>query len=97
MIEHGYSRDHRPDCKQVVIALIVNAESDPETPTVNFRDRKRTNDPHTSITDPNAHAYWKADVRRSRWPNGEPRALPGASPPDALCPQRSVFHVPAGG
>ena len=26
MMRRGYSRDHRPDCKQVVIALIVNGE-----------------------------------------------------------------------
>jgi len=26
MMRRGYSRDHRPDCKQVVIALIVNVE-----------------------------------------------------------------------
>jgi transposase len=29
MLRRGYSRDHRPDCKQVVIALIVNAEGFP--------------------------------------------------------------------
>jgi transposase len=29
MLEHGYSRDHRPDCKQVVLALIVNPEGFP--------------------------------------------------------------------
>jgi transposase len=29
MMERGYSRDHRPDCKQVVIALIVNVEGFP--------------------------------------------------------------------
>jgi transposase len=29
MLHRGYSRDHRPDCKQVVIALIVNAEGFP--------------------------------------------------------------------
>ncbi len=29
MMQRGYSRDHRPDCKQVVIALIVNAEGFP--------------------------------------------------------------------
>jgi transposase len=29
MLQRGYSRDHRPDCKQVVIALIVNAEGFP--------------------------------------------------------------------
>jgi transposase len=29
MIQGGYSRDHRPDCKPVVIALIVNAEGFP--------------------------------------------------------------------
>ena len=29
MLQRGYSRDHRPDCKQVVIALIVNAEGLP--------------------------------------------------------------------
>lgn len=29
MLQQGYSRDHRPDCKQVVIALIVNTESFP--------------------------------------------------------------------
>jgi transposase len=29
MVQHGYSRDHRPDCQQVVIALIVNAEGFP--------------------------------------------------------------------
>ena len=28
-LQRGYSRDHRPDCKQVVIALIVNAEGFP--------------------------------------------------------------------
>jgi transposase len=29
MMQRGYSRDHRPDCNQVVIALIVNAEGSP--------------------------------------------------------------------
>ena len=29
MMHRGYSRDHRPDCKQVVIALIVNGEGFP--------------------------------------------------------------------
>jgi hypothetical protein len=29
MLQRGYSRDHRPDCKQVVIALMVNAEGFP--------------------------------------------------------------------
>jgi len=29
MLQRGYSRDHRPDCKQVVIARIVNAEGFP--------------------------------------------------------------------
>lgn len=29
MMKRGYSRDHRPDCKQVVIALIVNVEGFP--------------------------------------------------------------------
>jgi transposase len=29
MIRRGYSRDHRPDCEQLVIALIVNAEGFP--------------------------------------------------------------------
>ncbi|MGH9773167.1 MAG: IS1634 family transposase [Candidatus Acidiferrales bacterium] len=29
MMQRGYSRDHRSDCKQVVIALIVNAEGLP--------------------------------------------------------------------
>ncbi len=29
MLERGYSRDHRSDCKQVVIALIVNPEGFP--------------------------------------------------------------------
>lgn len=29
MMQRGYSRDHRPDCKQVVITLIVNVEGFP--------------------------------------------------------------------
>jgi transposase len=29
MMRHGYSRDHRPDCEQVVIALIVNQDGFP--------------------------------------------------------------------
>ena len=29
MMKRGYSRDHRPDCKQLVIALIVNVEGFP--------------------------------------------------------------------
>jgi transposase len=29
LLQRGYSRDHRPDCKQVVIALMVNAEGFP--------------------------------------------------------------------
>jgi transposase len=29
MMQRGYSRDHRPDCKQLVIALIVNPEGFP--------------------------------------------------------------------
>src|SRR5438094_3616364 len=28
-MRRGYSRDHRPDCKQVVIALVVNSEGFP--------------------------------------------------------------------
>lgn len=41
MMQRGYSRDHRPDCKQVVIALIVNSEGFPlsyETFDGNRRD-----------------------------------------------------------
>lgn len=30
MMQHGYSRDHRPDCKQLVIALVVNVEGFPQ-------------------------------------------------------------------
>ncbi len=29
MVRRGYSRDHRPDCEQLVIALIVNHEGFP--------------------------------------------------------------------
>jgi len=29
MMARGYSRDHRPDCEQLVIALIVNREGFP--------------------------------------------------------------------
>src|SRR5437667_7087382 len=29
MMVRGYSRDHRPDCEQMVIALIVNSEGFP--------------------------------------------------------------------
>jgi transposase len=29
MMQRGYSRDHRPDCKQLVIALAVNVEGFP--------------------------------------------------------------------
>jgi transposase len=29
MVRRGYSRDHRPDCEQLVIALIVNSEGFP--------------------------------------------------------------------
>src|SRR5436305_6401056 len=29
MMRRGYSRDHRPDCEQLVIALIVNSEGFP--------------------------------------------------------------------
>src|SRR5258708_37257445 len=29
MMSRGYSRDHRPDCEQMVIALIVNREGFP--------------------------------------------------------------------
>lgn len=29
LLQRGYSRDHRPDCKQVMIALIVNVEGFP--------------------------------------------------------------------
>lgn len=31
LARRGYSRDHRPDCKQLVVALIVNAEGFPIT------------------------------------------------------------------
>lgn len=31
LAQRGYSRDHRPDCKQLVLALIVNAEGFPLT------------------------------------------------------------------
>lgn len=29
LVQRGYSRDHRPDCKQLVIALVVNGEGFP--------------------------------------------------------------------
>jgi transposase len=29
MMRRGYSRDHRPDCEQLVLALIVNNEGFP--------------------------------------------------------------------
>src|SRR5207249_4401584 len=29
MMKRGYSRDHRPDCKQVMLALIVNPDGFP--------------------------------------------------------------------
>ena len=29
MMQYCYSRDHRPDCKQVILALIVNAQGFP--------------------------------------------------------------------
>ena len=29
MMRRGYSRDHRPDCEQLVLALIVNSEGSP--------------------------------------------------------------------
>jgi transposase len=29
MMRRGYSRDHRPDCKQAVVALIVNEDGFP--------------------------------------------------------------------
>jgi len=29
MLWRGYSRDHRPDCEQMVIALIVNQQGFP--------------------------------------------------------------------
>jgi transposase len=41
MMKRGYSRDHRPDCKQVVVALIVNVDGFPlsyETFDGNRRD-----------------------------------------------------------
>ena len=41
LMQRGYSRDHRPDCKQLVIALIVNIEGFPfsyETFDGNRRD-----------------------------------------------------------
>jgi transposase len=41
MMKRGYSRDHRPDCKQVVVALIVNPDGFPlnyETFDGNRRD-----------------------------------------------------------
>jgi transposase len=41
MMKRGYSRDHRPDCKQVVVALIVNTDGFPlsyETFDGNRRD-----------------------------------------------------------
>ena len=39
--QHGYSRDHRPDCKQVCIGLVVNRDGFPlgwETVAGNYRD-----------------------------------------------------------
>src|SRR5262249_32707646 len=39
--QHGYSRDHRPDCKQVCIGLVVNRDAFPlgwETVAGNYRD-----------------------------------------------------------
>jgi transposase len=29
MMRRGYSRDHRPDCEQLVLALVVNCEGFP--------------------------------------------------------------------
>src|SRR5207302_7053402 len=38
LMQRGYSRDHRPDCKQVVIALIVNERSEEHTSELQSRE-----------------------------------------------------------
>jgi len=43
LMQRGYSRDHRPDCKQVVIALIVNEEGFPLSYEVFDGDRAEVN------------------------------------------------------
>jgi transposase len=40
--QHGYSRDHRPDCKQVVLALVVNVEGFPVAYEVFAGNRRDT-------------------------------------------------------
>jgi hypothetical protein len=45
MMRRGYSRDHRPDCERMVIALIVNSEGFPfsyETFAPRWRAKMRT-------------------------------------------------------
>src|SRR5213075_2740742 len=45
MVRRGYSRDHRPDCEQMVIALIVNSEGFPFSyETFRRQPRRRLND-----------------------------------------------------
>jgi hypothetical protein len=39
MMVRGYSRDHRPDCEQMVIALIVNREGFPHDAPIEHPER----------------------------------------------------------
>src|SRR5262249_33615240 len=49
MMVRGYSRDHRPDCEQMVIALIVNSEGFPFSyETFNGNRRRRFHDGNDS-------------------------------------------------
>ena len=60
MMQRGYSRDHRSDCKQLVIALIVNVEGFPfsyETFDGNRRDVRRWKQ---------SCAWWSASMAKRR-------------------------------
>ena len=61
MLQRGYSRDHRPDCKQVVIALIVNAEGFPLSYETFDGNRTRRDDGGSG-----ACAWWSASTGEAR-------------------------------
>ena len=84
MMRRGYSRDHRPDCEQMVIALIVNSEgfpfsyetfdgnrADVSTMETNaLGDGRITIGGYTRPLDPITRAVVLGNLahRRARWP-----------------------------
>src|SRR6266702_1137646 len=103
--QRGYSRDHRPDCKQVVIGLVVNRDGFPiahEVFTGNTQDRTTLATmldllkARVGLREGSTVVVDRGICRKHRRDQSPQAALPGRQPPARTHPVARRFHRPRG-